>query len=166
MVEAALKAADSLVGERNRLLYQIWKEKAADRFAPRRADITLSLVRALTPWLWMNDVMDNGGDFRLRLAGDGVNQFLGGTFTGHLLSEQPSSVFIERMKRVLRHGVDYKVPVALGPIPSGHTGKEHWEMELIALPLSEDGVAVNCLMGTLELWPLGTYTPHTANVTS
>jgi hypothetical protein len=166
MVEAALKAADSVVGERNRSLHEIWKLTAGGRFAPRRAEITLPLVRALTPWLWMVDVLDRESDFRIRLAGDGVNQFLGGAFTGQPLSRLPHSVFIDRLRRALRHGVDHKVPVALGPIPSGHTGKEHWEMELIALPLSENDATVNCLMGTIELWPLGTYTPHRADVTS
>ena len=29
-------------------------------------------------------------------------------------------------------------------------------MEAVVLPLSEDGKTINCLMGAMELWPIGT----------
>ncbi|MDE2183556.1 MAG: PAS domain-containing protein [Alphaproteobacteria bacterium] len=152
-----LKPVETMVSERNRALHEIWKSRAEDRVAPRRGDITLSLVRTLTPWMWMVDVLEQGKDFRFRLSGDNVNQFLGGNYTGQSLSLLPHSRFVERVRRALAHCVEHKEPVALGPVASGYAGKEHWEVEIVALPLSEDGQAINCLMGAIELWPLGTH---------
>ena len=148
-----LRPADAAVGARSRSLYAIWKECAGTRLAPRRAEITLAKVGALMPWLWMLDVVDGG--FRFRLAGQEVNQFLGGPFTGRLLSELPAGDFTHHLEAALMQSLNDKRPLALGPLPSGYAGKDHWEIELAILPLSEDGEAINCLMGALELWPLG-----------
>jgi hypothetical protein len=113
-------------------------------------------VRNLAPWLWAVDVIDDGADFRFRLAGDNIAQFLEGLHAGMLLSELPQSPFYERLRQTLAHCVEHKQPVAVGPIRSGYEGKEHWEMEAVVLPLSEDGKIINCLMGAMELWPVGT----------
>ena len=77
MPNAKLKAVDAIVGERCRSLYDIWQNLTDGRVAPKREEITLSHVRRLTPWMWVIDVVDSGTDFRFRLAGDRVVQFLG-----------------------------------------------------------------------------------------
>ena len=153
---AVLKGPDAIVGDKSQALHALWKELTGDRLAPRREEVTLSLVRNLAPWLWTVDVIDKGADFRFRLAGDNIIQFLDGLHAGMLLSELPESPFYERLRHTLTHCAEYKRPVAVGPVHSTLEGKEHWEMEALVLPLSEDGETINCLMGVLELWPLGT----------
>jgi hypothetical protein len=149
-----LKTTDAIVGEKARVLYTIWKERVGDRLAPKRGDITLASVRAVMPWLWMADVVEAGADFRFRLTGDRVTQFLGPT-TGAHLSRLPDSEFRRRLNQTLAYCVQYKRPATFGPLPSGHSGKEHWEVEVFAAPLSEDNEAITCLVGSLEVWPLG-----------
>jgi len=156
MSHAKLKTPDAIVGERCQALYDIWHHLANGRVAPRREEITLGHVRKLTPWLWVIDVIDSGTDFRFRLVGDRVVQFLGGHNADVRLSELSKNAFFERMKQTLSHCVEHKLPVAIGPVRSGYEGKEHWEVEYVMLPLSEDGKSVSSLMGIMELWPAGT----------
>ncbi len=150
------KSADAIVGEKPRALHALWEKLAGDRLAPKREEITLSLARNLTPWLWTIDVVDGGADFRFRLAGDRIIQFLGEHHPGTLLSGLPKNPFYERIRHTLAHCVEHKRPVAFGPVRSEYGGKEHWEIEAVALPLSEDGKTVSCVIGAIELWPVGT----------
>ncbi len=153
-----LKPAESAVGEKSRALHALWRELKGDRMAPKREEITLGHVRALSPWIWTIDVVDDGADFRFRMAGDRIIQFLGKRFAGSLLSGVPESPFFERMKRTLTHCVENKQPAAVGPVRSDYEDTDHWEIEALALPLSEDGDKVTGFVGAMEIWPLGTKT--------
>ena len=156
MPHANLKTADAIVGERCRSLYDIWQNLTDGRVAPKREEITLGQVRRLTAWMWVIDVVDSGADFRFRLAGDRIVQFLGRRHADARLSEFPNNAFFMRMKHTLSHCVEHKLPVAVGPVRSDYEGKEHWDVEFVMLPLSEDGETVTSLMGIMELWPAGT----------
>jgi hypothetical protein len=150
------KPVEAIVGDKSRAAHAIWRMLKGPRMAPRREDITLRHVRGLSPWLWMTDVVDNGADFRFRLTGDRIVQFLDGRHVGQLLSALGNAGFYEGMALMLSHCVAHKVPVAVGPGRPDYLGKDHWEMEAVALPLSDDGENVTSLMGAIELWPLGT----------
>jgi hypothetical protein len=154
--QTILKGPDALVGEKSQALHVLWKNLAGDRLAPKREEITLSLVKNLIPWLWTADVVDNGADFRFRLVGDRLIQFFGKRFSGMLLSEFPDSIFFERVKQIFTYCVEHKQPTAIGPVRSSYENKDHWETEAIALPLSDDGENVTGLIGVFELWPIGT----------
>jgi hypothetical protein len=153
-----LKPADASIGEKSRALFAIWQALKGERLAPKREEVTLSHTRALTASLWFIDVVDGGEDYCFRLGGEEIVRFLGGRHSGMKLSQVPPNPFFERMKRTLAFCVEQKKPVSLGPIASGYPGKEHWEMEVVLLPLSGDGETVNCVMGTMQLWPRGTMT--------
>jgi hypothetical protein len=158
MTHSEFKPADKTVGEKSRALFEIWQTLKGERLAPRREEVTLAHTRALTSSLWFIDVVDGGKDYRFRLGGEEIVRFLGGRHTGQLLSELPDNPFFVRMKKTLSHCVAHGKPVSLGPSAATYPGKEHWEVEVVVLPLSEDGRTVSCLMGTLQLWPRGTMT--------
>ena len=149
------KPAAALVGDRARAAHALWERVKGSRLAPKRQEITLALVRTLAPWMWIVEVVDDGEDFRFRQAGDRVVQFLGRRYSGTSLSELPSDPFFNRLETILARCLEQKAPVAFGPVRSAHPGKEHWEVEVIALPLSEDGEKVTALFGVVELWPIG-----------
>src|ERR1700733_655679 len=67
-------------------VHAAWKKTAAGRMAPRREEITPALLKSALPWVWMIDVIDRGRDFRFRLAGDRIIQFMGRRYAGLLLS--------------------------------------------------------------------------------
>lgn len=153
----AYKHPDELVGKSAQTLYYIWQTVAGDRLAPMRDEITLGLVRTLASRLWIIEVVEGGADFRFRLAGDRVIEFYGGHLSGSLLSAKASQPFFHELRRHLLHCVTTGLPFALGPAPAIFPGKEHLEIELLVLPLSDDGESVSGVTGLLEYWQLGTH---------
>ena len=154
-MNSTFKSAEALVGDKVRAIYAIWEALKGPRLAPERKEITLAQVRALSPWMWIIDIIDDGADFRFRLAGDRIVQFLGGRDSGAAFSELPPNPFYERMRHTLQHSLENKSAVAVGPVRSNYPGKEHWETEIVVLPLSDDGAKITALFGAMELWPVG-----------
>ena len=154
-INSVVKDPEDLVGDRARALYAIWQKLSGDRLAPRREEFTLAHIRSLAPWVWNIDVIDEGQDFRFRLAGDRIIEFMQKRYAGAVLSALPKNPFFVRMHAILSHCVTEKRPVAAGPFQSAYENKDHLEMEVVVLPLSEDGETVTGLMGVMEYWPLG-----------
>lgn len=152
-----LKPAETALGERNRALFAVWQHAAAGRAAPRREDITMKMLRHLTQWMWLAEVLDDGLDFRFRLVGDGLVQFFGVNHTGEHIGSLHGNPFFRNVSAALHHCRQQAMPFVYGPTPSRYVGKEHWEYEFLLLPLSQDGNCISCLIGTMDVWPLGTY---------
>jgi len=157
-IQTDFKSPNALIGEKPRALYAIWRGLAGNRKAPKREEVTLSLVRTLSPWMWTSDVIDRGADFRIRLGGDRIVEFAGQRYAGKLLSDCPATLYFERARCLMAYCVEHRMPVATGPVPSGYSGKEHWEMEVVVLPLSDDGETITQLMGATQFWPRGATT--------
>jgi hypothetical protein len=150
------KSADRLVSEKLVGALDARKGVAAGRLAPRREEITPALLRSALPSIWMIDVIDGGRDFRFRFAGDRVIQFMGRRYAGELLSDHIDVPFFQRMKAILSECVSRKAPVAVGPLRSNLPGKEFLEIEVVVMPLSEDGETVSCLFGAMDVRGVGT----------
>jgi len=158
MMTAAVsyKSANRLVSEKLVGALNAWKRVAADRLAPKREEITPALLRSVLPSIWMIDVVDGGRDFRFRFAGDRVIQFMGRRYAGELLSDHIDVPFFQRMKAILVECVIRKTPVAVGPLRSNLQDKDYLEMEVVVMPLSEDGETVSCLFGAMDVRGVGT----------
>jgi hypothetical protein len=152
-VQIRFKSAGELTSERLKSIYAIWMELADSRLAPARADIAPAKFRALLPWTWMVDVIDDGQDFRFRIAGDRVIQYLGQRYSGTLLSEARGPRFFENMRDIFALCVAQKTPVAQGPLQSSLESRQYLDGEVIVLPLSDDGEAVTHLFGGFDFWP-------------
>ncbi|MEI9931110.1 MAG: PAS domain-containing protein [Rhizomicrobium sp.] len=147
----SFKSTDQLVSERLVGVHDAWKRTAGQRMAPKREEITPSLLRTALPWIWMIDVIDGGKDFRFRIAGERVIEFMGRRYAGELLSHHLDNPFFQRMHAILSECLRRKNPVAAGPVRPDVTGKEFFEMEVVVMPLSEDGDLVTTLFGALDL---------------
>jgi hypothetical protein len=158
-VAVSFKSADHLVSERLVGVLDAWKRTASGRMAPKREEITPSLLRTALPWIWMMDVLDGGKDFRFRIAGERVIEFMGRRHAGELLSDNLDNPFFQRMRAILAECHLRKKPVAAGPIRSNLKGKEFFEMEIVVMPLSEDGQHVTTLFGAMDLRGLTTLAP-------
>ena len=152
-VVTSAKSADSLDSARLVAVHDAWKRLAMGRLAPKREEITPALLKSALPWIWMIDVVDGGQDFRFRIAGDRVVQFLGRRYAGLLLSEFLDQPFFQRMRAILEQSVKHKRPLAAGPMRSNMEGKEFLELEVVVLPLSEDGLHVTTIFGAMEVSP-------------
>lgn len=135
----------------------VWSEAAAGRFGPARDEITPARLRGVTASTFMIDVVDGGADFRFRFAGDRVIQFMGRRLAGSLLSEFAGTPFFDGMQRFFHGCVAGKRPIATGPSRATYPGKEHFEMEVLVLPLTADGVKVTGLFGAFDTWQAGTH---------
>lgn len=149
-VAVSFKSADRLLSSRLAGTYDAWKRAAAGRVGPTREEITPALLRSVLPWIWMIDVVDEGRDFRFRLAGDRIIQFMGRRYAGLLLSDHLDGLFFQRMRHILLECVRRKAPVAVGPLRTNLEGKEFLDMEVVVTPLSEDGQKVTCLFGAMD----------------
>jgi hypothetical protein len=64
-----------------------WNRKRGDRRMPDRQDILPSEIVKLLPNLHITEVLDGGKDFRIRLFGTALVNFLGAEMTGKRLSD-------------------------------------------------------------------------------
>jgi hypothetical protein len=150
-VAVSFKSADQIVSERLVGALDAWKRAAGERMAPKREEITPGLLRTALPWIWMIDVINDGKDFRFRIAGERVIEFMGRRLAGELMSDHSDNPFFQRMRAILVECHQRKKPVAVGPIRSNLKGKEFFEIEVVVMPLSEDGEHVTTLFGALDL---------------
>ena len=142
--------SDKLAG-----VYKIWLELAAGRIGPKREEITPARLRSTIAWTFLIDVV--GEDFRFRFAGDRIIQFMGRRLQGSQVSEFRGAPFFDGMQRFFRRGIEARTPLANGPSPVTYPGKEHLEMEVMILPLSEDGTSVSGFLGAFDTWQIGTH---------
>jgi hypothetical protein len=144
-----------LTSEKLAGIQKIWRELAAGAIGPTREAVTPARLRGTLPWTFVIDVV--GEDFKFRFAGDRIIQFMGRRLQGTMLSEHRGTPFFDGMHQFFRRSVDTKAPLANGPSPVTYPGKEHLEMEVMVLPLSNDGESVSGLLGTFDTWQLGTH---------
>ncbi|MEI9996188.1 MAG: PAS domain-containing protein [Rhizomicrobium sp.] len=149
----ALKPAS----ERLAAAYGVWCDLAAGRVGPRREEITPARLRSAIAATFVVDVLDGGKDFRFRFAGDRIIQFMGRRLAGKLLSEQRGTPFFDGMHGMYTHCVAAREPILAGPMPVTYPGKEFLEIEVLAMPLSDDGQAITALFGAFDTWQLGTH---------
>ncbi len=136
-------------------IHTIWRELAAGGLGPRREDVTPARLRGTMPWTFLVDL--TGTDFKFRFAGERIIQFMGRRLQGTMLSEHLGTPFFDGMHNFFSRSIQMKMPQAYGPGIVTYPGKEHLEMEVMVLPLSDDGHSVSGLLGTFDTWQLGTH---------
>jgi hypothetical protein len=147
---AAIKSENLLA------VYAAWKEVAAGRMAPRRAELSPTRLKRATSWTFTVDVVDGGNDFRFGFAGDRMMQFLERGCEAPTISVLRGDQFFDAADGLFRRCVANRKPLVSGPYPTRYRGKEHLERQVLVLPLSEDGIAVSGLLGAFDTWKLGT----------
>lgn len=157
MTDTSAGFGRALTSDKLKTVHEVWKELASGRVGPKRDEITPARLRGATPFTFTIDVIDGGKDFRFRIAGDRIIQFLGGRMAGTLLSERRGTPFFDAMHQLYESCVTTRAPVAIGPLAATYPGKEFLEIEVLILPLSEDGETVTALFGAFESWQLGTH---------
>jgi hypothetical protein len=153
MTDSADPFAAKLTSEKLRAVHALWRDLKGQAIGPKRAEITPARLRGVMPWTFVMEVA--GGDFRFSFAGDRIVQFMGKAHAGLMLSSLLGTPFYDGMSRFLANAVAARVPGHAGPLRSNFPDKEHLEIEVIVLPLSEDGEHVSALVGAFETWQAG-----------
>jgi hypothetical protein len=155
--DSIFKSPTALLSPRLMVLFKVWQELAGARIAPKKSEITPAKLRNIMTSVWVMDVVGDAEDFRFRFAGDRIVQFMGRRYGGSLLSEHRDNPFFAGMQLTLAHCATTKAPLAIGPMRSTYENREYLEVEVAALPLSEDGVKIDAICGGFDTWPLGTH---------
>jgi len=143
-----MDAFDSAVLPENKLrrLFEYWQARSTDGVVPSRRDIDPLDIPELLPNIFLLDVIGDAEDFIFRLAGTLIEDAFSMTLRGKSISEteEASGTPIP---------VAHHIEVARGGGPRYRegmmvmSGREHWKIHRLLLPLSSDGETVDVLMG-------------------
>ena len=117
---------------------------------PSRGDISPAHIKAQLPHVLLVDVVDGGENFRYRLIGDQLAQFFHFNPTGKLMTEVIAPFGDETVEATLtsyRGVVARRGPVRLTGSGSIY-GQDPKHFDAFLAPLSDDGAAVNMIIGT------------------
>jgi hypothetical protein len=131
-------------------LHGFWQGLRGGRAMPARRDFDPASLRTLLPHLMLIDVfadMPRERRFRVRLHGTAQVHYQGSDWTGCFLHEKAEKDSADRLCDVGDHIVATHEPWM-------STGKLYWthrrpfsQFQSILLPLSDDGAAVNMILG-------------------
>lgn len=129
-----------------RALYAYWLSKLLGRPMPSRTDLDPVEIPTLLPHVFLVDVPGDGGPLVYRLSGTAVVALMGQDVTGQNVGDGTLPQF--RAEVVARYG-----GVAREGRPFFHQARlrdytnDFANVDRILLPLSEDGVRINMLLG-------------------
>ncbi|WP_430435732.1 PAS domain-containing protein [Oceanibaculum nanhaiense] len=132
-------------------LLAYWKSRCDAERLPARADIDPLDIPRLLPFLYLVDVEHQTGGtmpyrFRYRLVGTGIVERNGGDPTGHYLDDFENRPFHETIVADYARCAAERRPVAASRRFMDSSGR-HWPYQRLVLPLSENGLDVNMLLG-------------------
>jgi hypothetical protein len=128
-----------------RALLSYWQSKLHGRAMPARRDIAPFEIPELLPHLFLVDVPPTG-PMVYRLSGTAVVTLMGHDVTGRTIGERMAPAY--RDEAIARYA-----RIAAGARPFFHRARmredtnDFADVERLVLPLSEDGVRVNMLLG-------------------
>jgi hypothetical protein len=129
--------------------YRYWESIApAEGVLPGRQHVRPEDLRKLLPYLWMVDVGEGPRDYRYRLVGTSVVNWVGADYTGRLLREVHADF------KANPELLDFFLPIVerheihwyRGPPRVAHR-KEVAELENLIVPLATDGRTVDIVFG-------------------
>jgi hypothetical protein len=148
--------ADSLHSERLQRLFSYWDALRGARTAPSRGELNPAEMKDQLGWVWLMDVLDGGKDFRFRMGGDRIVQFFGERLSGNTLAgvSDRAPAFFGRLRDLVGMATVTQKAVAAGPTQTAYEPRAFLEVEALILPLSDDGVKITGILGSIEIKPL------------
>ena len=142
-------ALDDIPWEGGRILYRWWNTARGERAFPSRSDFDPATLKGHLATVVLHDVLHDRDplDFRIRLAGTGMAEFLGFDPTGRSLAEVPNSAPIRARYEWL---VWTKRPYLCLDIPLVWAGKEYLSYSTLALPLGDRDGQIEMIMSHLD----------------
>ncbi|MGF1593162.1 MAG: PAS domain-containing protein [Kiloniellaceae bacterium] len=132
----------------NRFAYDYWATKRGGRAMPARRDIDPAEIARILPHVFLLDVREDPLDFRYRLIGTKMDEYMLGRYTGLWMSQIPHQKAPSRIWANCRQVALQGRPLA-GDTPYVGKGKEFLTTEDLIMPLSDDGRRVQMLFVTV-----------------
>lgn len=146
-----------LASRRNAHVYAHWVAACGKKNMPTRIEmqpdvIPLDLLPEL-PYIYIAEVMrdDLGTWFKFRLMGTSLTERLQQDGTGKMLLDLQIGGWEEEWRRNLVYTVQMKLPVVDESTITTQNGVK-LDVEHVALPLSEDGVNVDRIFGSIDFF--------------
>ncbi|MET1029172.1 MAG: PAS domain-containing protein [Dongiaceae bacterium] len=133
------------------IAYDYWRRLAAHGL-PQRGDIDPTAIPAVLPNIMLLDVLDEGLDFRYRLAGTNVERNFGSSVKGIILSQVVQAFpSFQPIIEVKQHCAATASPYACDEAIFTHFGTQK-RVYCCAMPLSDDGATISHIfaVGILE----------------
>jgi hypothetical protein len=128
-------------------LFTYWSAKAQGRFAPTRGDINPADIPRLLPWVWLIDVIDGGTDFRFRIGGEKLIDFIGHRMAGETIGAHRQRPFFGSVAQAFAQCVSEKKPLLRPHAATRYEPRRSIETEALVLPLSDNGTDVSQIFG-------------------
>ena len=140
-----------LASRRNSAVFSHWVQARHDKEMPTRKEIDPHLIKAELPYVYIAEVMhdDDGVWFKFRLLGSNLVRNLKLQGSDHVLLDLQIGGWEEEWRKNLLFAVKMKMPVVDEATIKTETGHD-LNIEHLALPVSEDGVAVNRVFGAID----------------
>jgi hypothetical protein len=131
-----------------RALHEYWDGLRGDRAMPSRQDIDPTAIPKLLPYVFMYNVVADGGGYSIRLAGEEVVRLVGhtGRPAGSTMTPLGSATLITVLDAVTAE----RVPKFRAGKAFWHPDRMHQDYEGCFLPLSSDGKTVNIVLGGVK----------------
>jgi hypothetical protein len=116
---------------------------------PGRQHLHPEDIKKLLPYVWLLDVEGEPGDYRYRLIGTGVVNWVGGDYTGKRMREvHPNFDTNPGQIDFLKPVVERHEPHWYRGPPRVYHHKEVADLENLILPLATDGETVDMVLGS------------------
>ncbi len=137
-----------------RSLFDYWNAKRGERRFILRSQLDPREIAALLPLVFILDVEQEPRRFLIRLMGTGIARRFGGDYTGRYLDELDFGAAKEQVIADYGHVVDRAEP-HLAFVAFTQPGRGRIQAERLALPMSTDGLKIDCILGSVIHVPLG-----------
>ena len=135
-------------------LFDYWNAKRGERRFILRSQLDPREITALLPLVFILDVQHEPRRYLIRLMGTQIARRFGGDYTGHYLDELDFGTAKEQVIADYGHVVD-KVEPHLAFAEYRQPGRGRIQAERLALPMSTDGLKIDCILGSVIHVPLG-----------
>lgn len=138
-----------LISPINQAALDYWRSLCSDRGVPARADLQLEDMVDILPNIVLLDVLRDPLDFRYRLIGTRIEEFMAEPYTGRRLSEIPHQAPPSEIWRSCERAVSTAAPI-YDDAPYVGPKKDLVTPEAMLLPLADDGITVNMLLVVVD----------------
>jgi len=147
-----------LASRKNAAIYAHWVNARGDREMPQRKDIDPEKIKHELPYVYIAQVMrDEGGIwFRFRLMGTKLVENLKTEGTGRMLLDLQIGGWEVEWRKNLLQVTKMMLPVVDESTVTTETGLR-LDIEHLAMPLSDDGVTVDRVLGAIDFYNLDEY---------
>ena len=139
---------EQIIIPEQRMFYDYWRTKCNDSLLPSRHDISPEDIKDFLPTVSLIELCQSSDmpRFRFRLAGTAFWDYFNDEITGQYVDELPLGSRCKYWDRIL-HKICHTKRPTVGVTRPGTPNGSHLAQFWVRLPLSDDGVNVNMILG-------------------